>query len=88
MAITEAKCPSCGAPVHITGVNQVCKCPSCGNEFIVHEDKTVNTNNFSVTQNIQKTIYGNERAEAEDYIRNADIFFNLGETLSAEKAYR
>ena len=69
MAITEAKCPSCGAPVHITGVNQVCKCPSCGNEFIVHEDKTVNTNNFSVTQNIQKTIYGNERAEAEDYIR-------------------
>ena len=86
-------CPSCGSPLTVNETLQKCVCNYCGKEIILKDDvihinnNVTNTASYTTTQHIQKTIYGREKTEAEDFIRNGEVFLSLREFDKAKVAF-
>lgn len=85
MGYIEAQCSNCGAQLEINEEKGRGYCPHCGTLFVA--EKVTNKHIYSTTQNITKNIYGREKTEAEEYIKNGDIFLSLNEFQKARNAY-
>jgi len=94
MPFVPAKCTQCGAAIQIDNTREAGICIHCQMPFIT--EKAVNnyiSQTHHNTQNIDqriivKNIVGKEMNEAEDYIKNGDVFLNLEEWDNARKQYR
>ena len=89
MALVAAKCTNCGAALQIEHSKEAGICPHCGMAFITEKAITnYNITNVNYnTQNVVKNIYGHEKTEAEDHIRNGDVFILLGQYKEAQEQY-
>lgn len=83
MPLIPAKCTQCGANIEVDNTKEAGICTHCGTAFVT--EKTINNYNTYVTQNVTKNIYGKEKTEAEEHVRNADAFIKMGEYGQAEE---
>ena len=89
MSLISLQCPNCGAPVKITDESKTHKCEFCGTEFTTQD--VINhyqiSNNYNTVQYVTKNISANSLLEAEEYVKNGDIFISLNEYDKAKDAY-
>lgn len=89
MNLISAKCPNCGANIKVDGESKTGRCEFCGAEYITQDvvnQYSVN-NHYSTVQYVTKNIAGGTGLEAEEYIRNGDVFISLNMYDKAKKAY-
>lgn len=89
MSLISLQCPNCGAPVKVTDESKTHKCEFCGTEFTTQD--VINnyqiSNNYNTVQYVTKNISANSLLEAEEYVKNGDIFISLNEYDKAKDAY-
>ena len=92
MAVITLVCGQCGGQVGLDDTREFGFCNHCGTKILIKQDIIHNTTNYNTqhttNQVINKTIIGKEQNEAEDYIRNGNVFLSLGEDFSADKAFK
>lgn len=94
MALKAALCTQCGAGIQVDDTKEAGICPQCGTAFITEKvinnyiTNTVTNNQYNTVQNINKTIIGREKTEAEEYVQAGDVFLSLGDEDEAEESYR
>ena len=89
MNLISAKCPNCGANIKVDGESKTGRCEFCGAEYTTQDvvnQYSVN-NHYSTVQYVTKNIAGGTGLEAEEYIRNGDVFISLNMYAKAKKAY-
>ena len=89
MNLISAKCPNCGANIKVDGESKTGRCEFCGAEYITQDvinQYSVN-NHYSTVQYVTKNMAGGTGLEAEEYIRNGDVFISLNMYDKAKKAY-
>ncbi|MDR0856501.1 MAG: hypothetical protein LBM78_03730, partial [Clostridiales bacterium] len=89
MPLVAAKCTQCGANIQVDVTGEAGICPNCGAAFIT--EKVVNNYNNSfhthVNQTIGTAIFGKEKTDADDLVRNGEVFLTLGEYKKAMVAF-
>jgi tetratricopeptide (TPR) repeat protein len=86
MSLVAAKCPQCGASIQVESGREAEICAHCGTAFVTEKAVAAVSNfNTSIVQNITKHIHGNEKNEADDYIKSGESYLTL---KAYEKAYR
>ena len=89
MPLIQARCSNCDGEIEIDSDKMAGKCKHCGTLYITEEViNNYNTvNQYHTTQHITKNIYGNDSLDAEDYIKNGEVFISLEDYLKAEIAF-
>ena len=87
MNLISAKCPNCGANIKVDGESKIGRCEFCGAEYITQDVVNQYSVNNSTVQYVTKNIAGGTGLEAEEYIRNGDVFISLDLYAKAKKAY-
>lgn len=80
---------NCGAPIQVDSDSKTGKCEFCGSEYTTQDvinNYQIN-NNYNTVQYVTKNINGNSALEAEEYIKNGDIFISLNDFKKANEAY-
>jgi len=83
MSLVAAKCTQCGDNIEVDDSKEAGICKSCGTAFVTQKA----INNYNITKNITKNIYGKEKTEAEEFIANGDVFLSLKDYGKAWKAF-
>jgi len=87
MGLVAAQCTQCGANIEVDNTKEAGFCTHCGMPFVT--EKVINNYNTAHvnynTQHVVKNIYGKEKTEAQEYIRNADAFIKMKEYERAEE---
>ncbi len=89
MSLISTNCTNCGAPIQVDSDSKTGKCEFCGSEFTTQDivnNYQIN-NNYSTVQYVTKNINGSSALEAEEYIKNGDIFISLSDFNKAKEAY-
>ncbi|MDR2202479.1 MAG: leucine-rich repeat protein [Clostridiales bacterium] len=86
MAVITLICKQCGGQISLDDSKRFGFCSHCGTKILLQDE--INNITYSTQQNITKIIHGREKTEAEEFIRNGDIFLTLGETEKAAGAYK
>lgn len=89
MSLISTKCTNCGATIQVDSDSKTGKCEFCGSEYTTQDvinNYQIN-NNYNTVQYVTKNINGNSALEAEEYIKNGDIFISLNDFKKANEAY-
>jgi len=94
MVLQPAICTQCGGQIEVDSTKEAGNCIHCQTAFIT--EKVINNfihNTTHNTQNIDqrvivKNIIGKEMNEAEDFIKNGEMFLNLEEWDKAETQFQ
>lgn len=86
--LVPAICTQCGSKIEVDKDQESGVCPFCGMIFIT--EKVINNYNVNNYDNrtFVKNIFGNEKSEADEYIKNGDTFLKLGDYKKAKAAYQ
>ncbi|MCL2796990.1 MAG: hypothetical protein FWD58_02925 [Firmicutes bacterium] len=83
MGLVAAKCTQCGADIGVDATKEVGVCAHCNTAFIA--EKVISNDNTYVSQHVTKNIFGKEKTETQEFLRNADAFIKLGDYRQAKK---
>lgn len=89
MGLILAKCINCGANIKVDSESKKGTCEFCNAEYIT-EDVINNyyvTNNYSTIQYVTKNVNASGVLDAEEYIKNGDVFISLNMFDKAKSAY-
>jgi DNA-directed RNA polymerase subunit RPC12/RpoP len=87
MPLVPAKCTNCGANIEIDNAKEAGICSHCGTAFVTQKAINNYVNDYHITQNITKHIYGKEKSECEDFLRNGEVFLKLKEWKKARNCF-
>ncbi len=85
MSFIAAKCTECGAAIEVDDTKDAGICKFCGTVFVTQ--KVISHHNTYITKNITKNIYGDDRADAEEYLKNGETFLDLKDWNRAQNAF-
>ena len=86
MSFVEAECTNCGANIEIDSDKNTLYCIHCGSKFVTQE--TIQNYHYHTTQNITKYVFGQEKLEIDELLKNGDTLLSLEEYEIAEKVFK
>lgn len=89
MSLITSKCTNCGATIKVNPESKTGICEFCGAEYVTQDviNNYYVNNNYSTVQYVTKNVTSNGSLEAEEYIRNGDIFLSLNMLGKAKSAF-